>query len=289
MTKLRKKENTKIGYYAFVFKRLGKKSILDESFIFSTTIEKNNISASKYGEFAIFNADLLKDIQKADKFFLKTIKKTPKNAFWLGNYAIFLHYYKKDIKNSEKFYNLSIKYNSKDPFVIYNFAIFELFENNKPAKAEKLFIQAIELDPEYPKYKCTYAGFLFKVKKDFKKAEDLFKEIIDQYPSNPQWYTVYAQLKIYKEQFKDAEKLIDKAFSLDPSDDIKLQLWFYRYAHFNDYIQKAEFEMNKLLQKGVKTTAWGLQQNVIIAIFSGHKYPEKLENFSKQIISNYKI
>ncbi len=289
MRKLRDRENRKIGYYAFEYRHLGKRKLIDESFVFSTTEKENQITASKLGEFAIFNADLLKNTGKADKYFVKAIKKNPKNSFWLGNYAIFLHFYKRDMELAKKFYEISLRINNDDPFLLFNYSILLIFEVKDYHRAEKYLRKAIELDPEYLKYKITYAGFLFKVKKNNKKAEDIFKELLKKNNNNPLILANYAQFKIFTKNFQKAKEFIDKAFSLNPSDDIKLELWFYRYAHYPEWEEKAEYEMNKLIKYGIKTSSWGFHQNVVISIFMGHRFPEKLEEYAKTIEGVYKL
>ena len=97
------------------------------------------------------------------------------------------------------------------------------------------------------------------------------------------WFATFAQLKILKGESKIAEQLIDKAFALNPTDELKLELWFYLYAHYEKRRIPAEQEMNILLDKKTKSDVWGLQQNIVIAIFSGHPYPQKLEYYAKKI------
>lgn len=287
MQKLRKYENKKVGYYAFIFKQLGQKHILDESFIYATSAEKNSLSSAKMGEFAIFNADLLKNYEKAEKYFLLAIQKEPKNSFWIGNYAIFLHYYKENYKLAEKFYQRSLKFFREDGFILYNYALLLLFHKKDFNNAEILLKKAIKYEPDIYKFQCTLAGFYFKIRKDYVQAKKICEKLNST--NNPQFKTVFAQLLIYMKDFKSAEKLIDDAFSQNPPDEIKLELWFYRFAHYENWFEKAEFEINKLLKNDVKSLAWGLQKNVVIALFSGHPYAEKLEYFAKEIIGPFKI
>ncbi|MEA3451965.1 MAG: hypothetical protein U9Q83_08710, partial [Bacteroidota bacterium] len=152
MQKLRRKENTKIGYYSFEYRRIGRNRLFDESFIYSTSDKDKQLSASKYGEFAIFNADLLKNKFQADKYFVKAIKRDPNNSFWLGNYAVFLHFYKKEINLAQRFYIQSLKVFKEDPFLLFNYSILLIFELKKYEKAEKFLKLAIEFDPDFTKY-----------------------------------------------------------------------------------------------------------------------------------------
>lgn len=283
MKKLLVRENKKVGYYAFAFKQLGRKDILNESFIFNTSFGSEKLSQRKIGEFAIFTADLLKNNIKAEKYFLQAIERNPSNSFWIGNYAIFLHFYKKEYKFAEQYYKKSLKYYDEDTFLKFNYIQLLIIHLQKYEEAEKLFKEILADEPENLKFKSAYASFLFKIKKEFSQAEKLCKEIIDSNNTNPTCFATFAQLKILKGEPKAAEKLIDKAFFLNPSDDLLLELWFYLYAHFEKRRIPAEQEMKKLLKNKVKSFVWGLQQNVVIAIFSGHPYPQKLEEYAKKI------
>lgn len=283
MEKLRIKENKKVGYYAFVFKRLGQKELINESFVFSTSFGSNRLSQGKIGEFAIFTADLLKDNDKAEKYFLRAIERNPKNSFWTGNYAIFLHFYMKKYELAEKIYKKSLELNEDDAFLMFNYANLLIFGKKDYDKAESMLKKVLSIEPNNPKYKCAYAGFLFKIKKKFAQAEILCKEVTEKFNQNPAWLATYAQLKILKGEPEEAELLIQKAFDLKPSNELCLELWFYLYAHYKEHRDLAEKEIVKLLDLGVKSLVWGLQQNVVIAIFSGHPEPQKLEEYAKQL------
>ncbi len=289
MQKFRRKENRKVGYYTFAVKELGHNSLVEDSFYFDTTVERNDLTPSTYGEFALFSVEFMKDLRKADRFFLRTIAKAPKDPFWVGNYAVFQHYYLQNFAAAEKYYRRSLLLNKNDAFVLYNYGILSIFWSRDYNLAEKLLKKAIEIDPEYPKFRCTYAGFLFKIRKKFDEAERICKDVVEVYDINPRWLAIFAQLKLLRQKFSDADVLITRALALDPTDDIKLALWFFRYAHYIQNIQKAEYEMNKLLKANVKTPIWGLQQNAMEAIINGHEYPEKLQEYAKSCESVFKI
>lgn len=284
MKTLQAKENKKVGYYTFVFKELGKPAMINESFVFSTKFSSNRLSQGKIGEFAIFTADLYKDYEKAEKYFLQAIERDSENAFWLGNYAIFLHFYKKDIENADMFYQKSLKIDKDDAFLKFNYAQLLLFAKKDYNKVEEILKEILQLEPENEKYKCAYAAFLFKVKKKFAQAEKLCQEITSKNDQNPAWLATYAQLKILKGENKAAQKLIDKAFSLNPSAELELELWFYNYAHFEEKREMAEQKINEFVEKGVKSFVWGLKENVTVAIFAGHPFPQKLEEIAMKII-----
>ena len=283
MKKLMVRENKKIGYYSFAFKRLGQKDLLNESFIFKTSFDSPRLSQEKIGEFAIFSADLLKNYTNAEKYFLQAINRDPSNSYWVGNYAIFLHFYKRDYKLAAKFYDKSLEIYEDDVFLKFNYIQLLVLRLKSFDKAEKLFKEVLLLEPKNAQFKCAYASFLFKIKKKFAQAEKICEDVITTSPENPLWYAIFAHLKILKGEPIAAEKLIDTAFELDPSDDLALELWFYLYAHYEKRRIPAEQEMNILLKQNIKSSVWGLQQNIVIAIYSGHPYPQKLEEYAKKI------
>ncbi len=290
MQKFRRKDNKKVGYYTFAVKELGHRSSIVEDYFYYETSERDyDLHPSIYGEFALFSVEFMKDLEKANKFFLKTIAKAPKDSFWTGNYAVFLHYYLQDFAQAEKYYRRSLYLNKKDPFVMYNYAILLVFWSREYDLAEKMIKKAIMLDPETPKLKCFYASFLFIIRNNYSKSEKICRELTEIFNTNPRWLAVYAQLKLLQKDYSAADKLIKKAFKLDPTDDVKLALWFFRYAHYVETIQKAEFEMNKLLKAGVKTPIWGLFHNAMLAILDGHEYPEKLQEYAKNCESVFKV
>jgi len=200
-----------------------------------------------------------------------------------------LHYYKKNLKLAKKFYIRSLKIQPNDSFVLYNFAILEIFEFKNYDYGQKLLKKAIRKKENQSKYLLTYANFLFKIRKDYNTAEKIINKIFINNPKNPIVLAILAELNIYQENFQEAEILIDKAFDNNPPLEIELELWFYRYCHFAKWQTKAEFEIENLLKKGIKTYGWGYQKNVIMAIFKGHPNPYKLETYAKQISGNFKI
>lgn len=290
MRKFRPKDPYNVVYLTFIYKKIGKnRPIIDESVIFHNNQKKNNSLQNSLGDFAIFNADIIKDYNAAESFFISSIEKNPYNPYWLGNYAAFLHYYKKNYKLAKKFYIRSLKIHPKDSFILYNYAILEIFEFKNYDNAEKLLRKAIRKKDNRNKYLLSYANFLFKIRKDFEAAEKIIHKIFINNPNNPIVLCCFAQLKLYQGNLQDARELIDRAFANNPPEEIELELWFYRYCHFSDWQTKAELEIETFLKKDVRTFGWGYQQNVIMAIFKGHSNPYKLETFANQISGNFKI
>ncbi len=280
MNKIHLEENIKVGYYTFIYKEIDEEPLINETYVNTTELRTNKLSVGKLGEFAIFTADVLRDNEKADYYFQKTLAQSPKNAFWLGNYAIFLHYYMKNIEKAEKYYKKSLELDKRDYLLKYNYSQILLFYKSDYDNAEKLLKEIVKRAPTNSRYKCAYATFLFKVKKKFAQAETLCQEVLKKNNTNPAWLSTYAQLKILKGEKDIAYKYIQKALSLDPSDDLALELWFYLYAHFDDKRTLAEQKINEYIANGVSSQIWGLQENVDAAIFAGHPNPNRLEEIA---------
>lgn len=277
-----------IGFYTLQLGDVNNdKELVDAGYYIDTDTEYDRLGASEFAEFATFSLETFKNVEVADAFFKKSVKADPENTLWLGSYAMFLHYYKRDIKNADKYYLKAIR-DEDDPIHLYNYALFNINELQKYDFAENLLEKSLQIDPENVRFLLTKAGFLFKIKKDFRKAEKILMKIFKYKNLETRIWSVYAQMKLLEEDFTYAEDIIDRAFEQDLPPETRLELWFYRYAHFEKWLEKAEFEINKLIAQGVKTYAWGLTQNVVLALFSGHLYPEKLQNIAKLIEGIYK-
>lgn len=277
-----------IGIYSFVNKNIDdSEAIEDFSLILDADPEDIELNASDYANFAIFNLQFYNDIEKADKYFQKTVEMDPYVHFWLGSYAMLLHYYKRDFDKASLYYSRSIEVD-EDVVYVYNYALLALTELKRYSLAERMLKLSISLDPDDLKINVTYVGYLMKIKKDYTKANKKLDKILKYRDNEKRIWAIWAQLKIFEGKLDEAEDIINQAFNANLPDEILLELWFYRYAHFTNWTEKAEYEINKMISKGVKTFAWGLTQNVVTAIFKGHPFPEKLQEFAIKIESNYK-
>ena len=78
---------------------------------------------------------------------------------------------------------------------------------------------------------------------------------------------------------------MEKAFSLNNNEknDLLVELWFYKYAHYLESIEESEKIIEVLLSEGVRSIDWNLDLNVKTAIENGHPNPEKLKEFEQRI------
>lgn len=86
----------------------------------------------------------------------------------------------------------------------------------------------------------------------------------------------------------EATKFLNNTFILnnDKKRPLLIELWFYRYAHYYDEFPEAETKIKQLLDEGVKSIGWILEDNVTKAIADGHPEPEKLKALAKQITTD---
>ncbi|MGD2090337.1 MAG: tetratricopeptide repeat protein, partial [Candidatus Aminicenantes bacterium] len=195
-------------------------------------------------------ASSLTDPDRKEEIYLEGLKEFPGSAELTGNYALFLHVIRKDYD-----------------------------------KAEKLYKKSLELDPQNASNTGKYALFLHVIRKDYDRAEELYKKSLELDPKNAHSRGNYAQMLLARGDKKQGEKYLEKASSLNPSDDevLLLEMWFYKYAHFPHRFKQADKEIIKLLNKGVRSPGWDLSPNIERAKLDGHPAPDRLEKLAKII------
>lgn len=235
--------------------------------------------------YAIVLSSWKNNIPLADSYYKKAITLDPEGSFTTGNYAIFLHGFVKDEKGAEKYYQKSIAAEPDNAFFLGNYANFISDFRKDDNKADNLFKEALQINPNAEGIAGYYALFLHNIRKKPELAEKYYKQSIKQFPPSANNLANYAHfLIIIKKNFKEAEKLIDKAFELKPfQKEILVELWFYRFAHYNDYFVSGEKEVNKLIESGAKSIGWDLQSHIDIAKNNDHPNVQKLQEYSDKI------
>jgi tetratricopeptide (TPR) repeat protein len=189
------------------------------------------------------------DPDKQEEIYLQGLREFPESAELTGNYALFQ-------KNIRKNYD----------------------------KAEELYKKSLELNPKNANQTGNYASFLHSIRKDYDKAEELYKKSLELDPKHAHHTGNYAQMLLARGNKKQGEKYLEKAFSLNPMrEDLLLEMWFYRYAHFADRYEQADKEIIKLLKKGVRSPGWNLSPNIKRAKKDGHPAVDRLEKLAKII------
>ena len=131
----------------------------------------------------------------------------------------------------------------------------------------------------------NYAFFLRSIKKDYDKAEEFYNKAIELDPNHADNTGNYAKFLIAKNELENAENLIKKAFALNQNkdEDLDLELWFYRYAVFFDKYKDSEENIEVLLNKGVKSIGWYLDDVLEVAKELNHPDYDNLCKLAKRL------
>ncbi|HUV03438.1 MAG TPA: SIR2 family protein [Desulfobacteria bacterium] len=191
------------------------------------------------------------DTEKADEIYREGLKKFPDESKLIGNYAIFLTDIRKDHDKAEEYYK-----------------------------------RALDADPNHATNLGSYAIFLTDIRKDHDKAEEYYKRALDADPTNAIRLGNYAGLLLARGKQEEGFSLLQKALSLaDEQTPLALECLFYQYAHTKDKKVRDESlaEIKELVQSGVRSLGWNLQNNVKRAVEDGHPDPEFLDKLSRVI------
>ena len=226
-----------------------------------------------------------KNPKKADSIYKKGIKKLPKSHELHGNYAVFLKNIHKDYDKAEIYYKKAIKLNPDHASFNYNYAIFLHDIQKDYDNAEIHYKKAIKLNPDHANANAGYAVLLDDIQKDYDKAEIYYKKAIKLNPEDAIYNSNYAKFLIAKEDLNNAEKFIEKAFFLNKNENIllNLELWFYCYAIFFNKYKDARENIIKLLEQGITSPNWYLDDIIKEAEKLNHPNINDLKKLAKQI------
>lgn len=207
---------------------------------------QKELSAFEYSTMA----DNEPDYEKRKAIYLEALKKFPNTAWLWNEFTYFLHFIKKDYENLEDYY-----------------------------------LTALSVDPEYANNNGNYAIFLCDIKKDYEKAEKYYLKALSLDPESANKNGNYAKLLLITNRKGNATKYLDSAFKLNKGEkrDLLIELWFYRYAHYFEFLDESEKAIEALLKEGIVSEGWDLSMNVKVAIENGHPNPEKLKELADRI------
>lgn len=155
-------------------------------------------------------------------------------------------------------------------------------------RAEELYQQAIAADPKQANDLDNYANFILPIRKDYARAEKLYQQAIaakraDIFANN-------ARFELAKGNYKKGRDLIDQSFATATERlDIKLELWFYRLAHFPRDYPQSQNEIVTLLKTGVRDEGGDFSGNIAQAEKSGHPNVALLKALSDVILDKAKF
>jgi len=235
------------------------------------------LEADKYAE---------TDTEKADEIYREGLKKFPDESKLIGNYAIFLTDIRKDHDKAEEYYKRALDADPTNATNLGNYAIFLTDIRKDHDKAEEYYKRALDADPTDATNLGNYAIFLTDIRKDHDKAEEYYKRALDADPTNAIRLGNYAGLLLARGKQEEGFSLLQKALSLaDEQTPLALECLFYQYAHTKDKKVRDESlaEIKELVQSGVRSLGWNLQNNVKRAVEDGHPDPEFLDKLSRVI------
>jgi Tfp pilus assembly protein PilF len=256
----------------------------EKHYLKALSIDPEN--ANYYGNYAYFLEEIKKDYVNAEKHYLKALSIDPEHANNNGIYAIFLKDIKKDYVNAEKHYLKALSIDPEDANINENYAIFLKNIKEDYVNAEKHFLKALSIDPVDANNNEMYAIFLKDIKKDYVNAEKYYLKALFIDPENANYNGNYTQFLLTMNRINKATKFLGKAFLLNNNEknDLLVELWFYKYAHYIESLDESEKAIELLLKEGVRSIDWNLGPNVEIAIKNGHTNPEKLKELAAKII-----
>lgn len=269
------------NYASFLSNIRGDYDNAEEYYKKSILLKPNN--PDTLGNYAIFLFNYRKDKDKAEEYYNKAITLNPSDSDLFGNYANFLFSIRLDYDKAKEYYKKSIKLNPENSVVIGNYANLLTYHFKDYDQAEENYKKAIVLDSDNSVIIGNYSNFLNNVRQDFDKAEEYFKKSIELDSTDAYNRGNYAHhLIISKQDFTNAETNIDKSFTLlkNGMENLRAELWFYRYAHYKKYIIEAEKELVQLVSQNVKSLGWNFQSHVEIARANKHPNVKRLQEFA---------
>lgn len=253
--------------------------------IYLKALDKYPNTAWLWNEFTYFLKNIKKDYTNLDEYYQKALALHPERANENGNYANFLFNIKKDYDGAEKHYQKALALDPEDANYNGNYASFLKGIKKDYDGAEKHYQKALAIDPEDADNNGNYATFLHQIKNDYKMAEKYYQKALALKPESANKNGNYTQLLLVTDRQNEATKFLEKALSLNKNEQngLLLELWFYRYAHYQEYLTQAEQEIEKLLQAGIQSIGWHLEQNIEVAMANNHSNPNKLKEFAQRI------
>ncbi|MBI2304917.1 MAG: tetratricopeptide repeat protein [Chloroflexi bacterium] len=227
------------------------------------------------------------DPERADQIYQEGLKKFPQSADLLGVYAGFLKTVRKDYGGAEGYYQRALEADPGYATALGNYANFLWTIRKDYEGAEGYYRRAIEADPGHATALGNYALFLWTIRKDYEGAEGYYKRALEADPGSAIKLGNYAGLLLARGDYDKGLSMLDKALSLAGPDEqaLLLECFFYRYAHHRDedIRNKSLARIKEMIEAGVRSPGWNLQDNVERGVKDGHPYPGLLQTLARVI------
>ena len=232
--------------------------------------------------------DKSKTEDEKDRLYRQGLKKFFKSPGLIGNYANFLYNICKDYDNAERYYKKALKLEPDHAIFNGNYAYFLHNIRKDYDNAERYYKKALKLEPDHAIFNENYAYFLHNIRKDYDNAEQYYKKALKLEPDEADNNGNYAGFLLSFGKKKQALPYLEKAARLVDDDSLKIELLFYQLAHFPDSYQQCKLQIQKLLQKGVRSVSWNFDGNIVQAEREGCKYTDELRQLAKAITTEVK-
>ena len=255
--------------------------------LYQKAIEKLPDCPELLGNYALFLSNNGKEDDKVESLYERVMEINPKDDNAIGNYALFALQKRKDIKQAGLLFKKVAECKTKNPTHLGNYALFIQKHEGNYDEAEFFYKKAIEMSPSNVIALSNYAYFLEYYRKDYSTAELFYQRSINSNSKNPITFGNLASMKLKNGDLVEGEKSLNKAFILSQGNEeyneLTLELWFYRLAHFPKKFTEAKDKIEELLNKGVRCNDWDFSGNIERAHKDNHPNIQLLEDLSAKI------
>ncbi len=236
------------------------------------------------GNYANFLKTIRKEYDEAEKHYKTALKSEPNHANINGNYAIFLTDIRKEHDEAEKHYKIALKSEPNDADINGNYANFLTTIRKEHDEAEKHYKIALKSEPNDADINGNYANFLTTIRKEHDEAEKHYKIALTSEPNHVHINGNYAGFLLSQGKKTQANEYLKRAFKyLTVEDDLSVELWFYRLAHYPNDRTEAVQQLDKLLDKGIRSIGWDFSDHIKQAEKAGFTPITLLQEYADKI------
>jgi len=281
------KSHELIGSYAFFLHTI-RKEYKQAEIRYKEALELDPNHANNNGNYAIFLSDICKEYDQAEIYYKKTLELDPNHANNNGNYARFLDTICKEYDQAEIYYKEALELDPNHANNNGNYAIFLETIRKEYDQAEIYYKKALELDPNHANNNGNYASFLHTIRKEYDQAEIYYKKASEFDPNDANNNVNHGGLLLGMGRKEEANFYIEKAFDLvskTPDEVLELELWFYKLAHYPEQYEEAKTNIDRLLNKNIRSIDWDFSKNIEQAAKEGHLHLDELKEYARRITS----
>lgn len=264
------------NYAYFLHKEAKKYNLAEKYYKRALQISPDDVTVNM--NYVMLLRDMRKSHNEIERYFNKILALMPDKAFVRTYYGNYLRDIKK-LELAEEQYKIALDLQPTDPLVNCDYANY-LVINGNIQSAEKHLLIAMEYAPDNAISNGNYALFLQNVKKDKILAEKFYLKALQIDSSNANNNGNYGGFLLAQGKKEESNGYIITAEVKCNQDDLRTELLFYRYAHFEENRNKHLADLKRIICSGVRSLNFNLQDNVDRAIQDGHPEPELLQRLA---------